>query len=251
MLGAIPAPKFAQGSVGHDPTMQLGPRFLPERRGVTSGDGSARTTEYVTEVSVLAGSPLAGKSIQQAFRDPHPELAVIEVVRGQEILWPGTPGLALAEGDIVVVRGRAHAVAKISDRAASHVLPELGGMGVRSRDVTLAELASHFGEELGRDCMVEIMPKLLNETQADELNTKLERIWPSLTGDLRKMIRPASEIADALRRCGAPTDYHQIGLSRAFFSDAVLHAREIRNRYTFLDLAADSRRLLPERLIDR
>ncbi|MBL8895371.1 MAG: sn-glycerol-1-phosphate dehydrogenase [Rhizobiales bacterium] len=122
---------------------------------------------------------------------------------------------------------------------------------LKASSVTLAELACHFGEELGRDCMVEIMPKLLNETQADELNTKLERIWPSLTGDLRKKMRPASEIADALRRCGAPTDYHQIGLSRAFFSDAVLHAREIRNRYTFLDLAADSRRLLTERLIDR
>ncbi|MFO0991635.1 MAG: sn-glycerol-1-phosphate dehydrogenase [Hyphomicrobiales bacterium] len=122
---------------------------------------------------------------------------------------------------------------------------------LKASSVTLAELASHFGDELGRDCMVEIMPKLLNDPQADELNAKLERIWPPLTDDLRKMMRPASEIANALKRCGAPTTYEQLGLSRGFFADAVLHAREIRNRYTFLDLAADSRRLLPEKLIDR
>ena len=52
-------------------------------------------------------------------------------------------------------------------------------------------------------------------------------------------------------RCGAPTTHRDLGISRAFFADAVLHAREIRNRYTFLDLAADSRRLLPEKYIDR
>lgn len=120
---------------------------------------------------------------------------------------------------------------------------------LKASSVKLAELTAHFGDELGRDCMVEIMPKLLNDTQADDLNDKLERIWPSLTGDLRKMTRPAGQIADALKRCGAPMSYGDLGLDREFFTNAVLHAREIRNRYTFLDLAADSRRLQPERYI--
>jgi len=120
---------------------------------------------------------------------------------------------------------------------------------LKASSVTLAELASHFGDELGRDCMVEIMPKLLNASQAEELNEKIERIWPSLVGDLRKMMRPASQIEAALKLCGAPTSHHDLALTRAFFSDAVLHAREIRNRYTFLDVAADFRRLQPERYI--
>ena len=122
---------------------------------------------------------------------------------------------------------------------------------LKASSLTLADLVAHFGNELGHDCMVEIMPKLLNATQADEFNDKLERIWPSLASDLRRMMRPAGQIADALRRCGAPTTHEDIGLSRAFFADAVSHAREIRNRYTFLDLAADSRRLLPEKYIDQ
>ena len=38
----------------------------------------------------------------------------------------------------------------------------------------------------------------------------------------------------------APVSYADLGLAREFFFEAVLHAREIRNRYTFLDLAADA-----------
>lgn len=120
---------------------------------------------------------------------------------------------------------------------------------LKASSVTLAGLTSHFGDALGRECMVEIMPKLLTETQADELNEKLERVWPSLTGDLGRMMRPARQIEAALGRCGAPTGYAGLGLAHDFFANAVAHAREIRNRYTFLDVAADSRRLEPERYI--
>lgn len=118
----------------------LGPKWLPVRRSVTTGAGGERITEYVTEVSVLPGSPLAGRTLAEAITGPHPELAVIEIVRGEEILWPGTKDLRLAEGDLVLVRGRAQAVARMGDRAGAELLPELGGRGVRGRDVTLVEL---------------------------------------------------------------------------------------------------------------
>jgi di/tricarboxylate transporter len=124
----------------------FGPRLLPVRRGVTTTSGE-RLTEYVTEVSVLEGSPLLGRTIQEAFKDPHPELAVVEIVRGQEILWPGMQGLRLQVGDIVLVRGRAPAVAKMSDGGAE-ILPELAGRGVRGRDVTLAELVVSYNSPL-------------------------------------------------------------------------------------------------------
>jgi len=62
-------------------------------------------------------------------------------------------------------------------------------------------------------------------------------------------MRPAAEISRALELCGAPRNYRDLGLSREFFANAVAHAREIRNRYTFLDLAADSSRLPAEKLI--
>ena len=64
-------------------------------------------------------------------------------------------------------------------------------------------VTAHFGNELGHDCMVEIMPKLLNDKQADDLNDRLARIWPSLVGDLRQDDaagrRRSPRLSDALR----------------------------------------------------
>jgi di/tricarboxylate transporter len=56
----------------------LAPRLLPERRSVTSMSSQDRVTEYVTEVSVLPGSPLAGRSLKEAILDPHPDVTAIE-----------------------------------------------------------------------------------------------------------------------------------------------------------------------------
>ncbi len=117
----------------------VGPKLLPVRRTVTTM-GSDRPTEYVTEVAVSANSPLLGKTIQQAFLDPHPKIVVIEIVRGEEILWPGTEGLVLQEDDLVLVRGRAETVMRVGSGGGADLLPGLGARDVRLRDVTLAEL---------------------------------------------------------------------------------------------------------------
>ncbi len=116
----------------------FGPSMLPLRRTV-SGLSAEMPTEYVTEVLISDASPLLGLSIDEAFQVPHPDLVVIEIVRGEEILWPQTEGLRLVVGDLVLVRGRAESVADVG--ASGHaLLPELGGRDVRRRDVTLAEL---------------------------------------------------------------------------------------------------------------
>ncbi|MCH7794029.1 MAG: hypothetical protein IIA34_06780 [Proteobacteria bacterium] len=51
---------------------------------------------------------------------------------------------------------------------------------------------------------------------------------------------PATELDSVLKRAGAPTAPEHPHCPRPFYRDAVRHAREMRNRYTFPDLAADS-----------
>ncbi len=132
----------------------VGPSLLPVRRTVTSM-GSERPSEYVTEVAVSEGSPLAGHSIREGLLEPHPDLVVIEIVRGEEILWPGTPGLRLQVGDLVLVRGRAESVAQVGASGGAALLPELGARDVRRRDVTLAELVIPRGSPVeGRSVRV-------------------------------------------------------------------------------------------------
>ena len=47
-------------------------------------------------------------------------------------------------------------------------------------------------------------------------------------------------ISAILEPAGAPTRPVHLGYPDELFEDAVVHARELRDRYTFLDLAADS-----------
>jgi glycerol-1-phosphate dehydrogenase [NAD(P)+] len=137
-------------------------------------------------------------------------------------------------------------MAKLQDRIlARDVPPQLG-----ASKVSAGSLRSHFGDEVGRACWQDIQPKLTDDERALRLNERLQAIWPRLKSEIAAVRRPAAQVEGALAKIEAPRRYSTIGLPRSTFRDAILHAREIRNRYTFLDLAADSGLLEPERLID-
>lgn len=124
-----------------------GPVVVPTRRTVTTTRPDL-PAEYVTEVRVAPDSPLVGMTVAEAITDRHPDLTVIEIVRGAEILWPGGEGLRLAEGDLVLIRGEAVDVMDMGSSSGAELLPELRGRGIRERDVTLAELVLTRGSPL-------------------------------------------------------------------------------------------------------
>jgi glycerol-1-phosphate dehydrogenase [NAD(P)+] len=137
-------------------------------------------------------------------------------------------------------------MAKLQERIlARDVPPQL-----HASQVSANSLQSHFGDEVGRACWHDIQPKLTDEERASRLNERLKSIWPHLKSEIAAVRRPVAQVEGALAQVEAPRQYSTIGLSRSTFRDAIVHAREIRNRYTFLDLAADSGLLEPERLID-
>ena len=106
-----------------------------------------------------------------------------------------------------------------------------------------AALIRHFGPELGASCWAAFAKKAMDAPQTAALNARLTREWPEIRAALRRVMRPSAEMAAALMAAGAPTKPADIHIPAAFYRQAVLHAREIRDRYTFLDLAAESGRL--------
>ena len=56
--------------------------------------------------------------------------------------------------------------------------------------------------------------------------------------EIAAVIRPATELDAVLARAGAPRTAAELGWPHDFYVRAVSHARLIRNRYTFLDLAS-------------
>jgi glycerol-1-phosphate dehydrogenase [NAD(P)+] len=111
---------------------------------------------------------------------------------------------------------------------------------LRPTAVTEADVIGHFGDELGRACWREFSRKRLDGTSADALNARLEERWEDIRARIGAIATPVSILESALLRAGAPTTPEDLNWPCGFYRDAVRHAREIRDRYTFLDLAADS-----------
>ncbi|HEX5959590.1 MAG TPA: sn-glycerol-1-phosphate dehydrogenase [Hyphomicrobiaceae bacterium] len=108
---------------------------------------------------------------------------------------------------------------------------------VRATRTREADLIAHFGEALGRACWREFTGKALDEDAAEALNARLARDWDAIRARIAPVTRPPDRLRQVLERAGAPDTPAALNLPPDFYRAAVYHAREIRSRYTFLDLA--------------
>jgi glycerol-1-phosphate dehydrogenase [NAD(P)+] len=69
---------------------------------------------------------------------------------------------------------------------------------------------------------------------------RLEERWPDFRRRLLGIALPPARLEQALAAAGAATRPDDLGIDPAFYREAVLHGREIRERYAMLDLAADA-----------
>ena len=102
-----------------------------------------------------------------------------------------------------------------------------------------------FGDDLTPSVWPEFEAKRLNRAKADTLNAALAAQWPSIQAQLSEILLSAARTEAVLAAAGNPLAPEAIYLDRAFYQAALVHGREIRNRYTILDLAAQSGRLQP------
>ncbi|MFN7286449.1 MAG: sn-glycerol-1-phosphate dehydrogenase, partial [bacterium] len=94
--------------------------------------------------------------------------------------------------------------------------------------------------ELGDLCIAEMRKTAMDAAAADAFNTRLEAMWPTLQRELMRFAMPVSVMESALRAAGGPTTGEELGVPRAVWHDAIRYAREIRGRWSFVNLAADA-----------
>jgi glycerol-1-phosphate dehydrogenase [NAD(P)+] len=111
---------------------------------------------------------------------------------------------------------------------------------LRPAATTEADFIARFGQSLGPSCWREFAQKRLAGATLDAVNARLAAGWPRIKAAISAIIVSSKTLQQALLRAGAPTTHADLGWSRDFYIEAVTHAREIRNRYTFFDLAADA-----------
>ncbi len=98
--------------VGVGYLLLIAPRLLPNRSGPGIGDGD-RSREYLVEMSVEPGCPLATKSVEDAGLRNLPGLFLIEIDRGEQVITPVTPNDVLMEGDRLVFTGVVETIADL------------------------------------------------------------------------------------------------------------------------------------------
>lgn len=126
-------------------------------------------------------------------------------------------------------------MARLQERMLADGAPRLHPSAVDE-----ASIIEHFGLELGAACWAEFKPKRLDEEGARMLNARIDSSWDAIAARITAISLPAAMLEDVLARADAPRTPEDLGWPADFYDGAVRHAREIRNRYTFLDLAADS-----------
>jgi len=126
-------------------------------------------------------------------------------------------------------------MARLQERMLAEGPPRL-----RASAPSEATVTAYFGEDLGRACWREFARKSLDAAAAERLNARLEARWEEIARKLAAVTRPAAELESVLKKASAPTTPEALGWPLDFYRNAVRHAREIRDRYTFLDLAGDS-----------
>ncbi len=125
-------------------------------------------------------------------------------------------------------------------RIQHHFLAQDQAPVVRATKIDYESMKRRMGPEIAKDCYAEYQKKAFDEKSAAEFNDKIAAIWPELRKECLEMAIPVEEMHAMLRASGGPTTAAELGLSQEFYREAVRRGHEMRNRFSFADIACDS-----------
>jgi len=127
------------------------------------------------------------------------------------------------------------AMSELQDRVLAREAPPV----LRPTAVGRDDLIRRYGAERGEACWRELSGKHFDRARTDELNARLAARWGEMRARIRAVTVGAARQRQVLEAVGAPTAPDQLGWPPSLLTEALAHARELRNRYTFLDLSVD------------
>ena len=111
---------------------------------------------------------------------------------------------------------------------------------IRATHISETEFVSRYGDELGAMCFAEAKKKAFDKKGAAVFNEKLEELWPELREELQKFVMDPAEMQTTLKSAGGATTATELGFPVKLWRQSMKHARDVRNRWSFLDLADDA-----------
>ncbi|WP_156381843.1 sn-glycerol-1-phosphate dehydrogenase [Rhizobium sp. Leaf341] len=111
---------------------------------------------------------------------------------------------------------------------------------IRPTRIDPVDMARRMGPDIAAQCFAELKDKIFDAHGAARINERFAELWPTLRAELDAFALPVTEMETLLSDAGGPMTAADLGLPAARYREAVVHSREMRNRYSFLDVAADA-----------
>ncbi len=139
--------------------LTIGHRLVPIRQTITSLaslGGDRRHQEYVTEIEIRGGD-LIGKRFGDTILAENEKLRILQIIRGEQIIWPPLDNQVLRQGDALVISGTIEDLMTLQESegvvSLSEIVSEAQGTAAE-KEAQLAELLvlpnSHYvGMTLG------------------------------------------------------------------------------------------------------
>ena len=117
------------------------PRLLPTRQTVTSLMGKGGVQEYLTQIQIAEGARWIGRTLNETVFARHPDLRVLQLLRGETLFWPPLDRVTLRAGDVLMVKASVNDVVDFLRSADVQLQAEAqAGYEARSQRTTLAEV---------------------------------------------------------------------------------------------------------------
>ncbi len=135
-------------------------KLIPERSTITSltsQGGGGRLREYATELEVRAGGSLVGQRFGDTPLSDATGIRVLQVIRGEEIIWPPLENTILEEEDALVIAGSVEDLVAVREERGLANLDEILSdeeSHLTNRETELAEVlvqsnSIYAGQKLG------------------------------------------------------------------------------------------------------
>jgi di/tricarboxylate transporter len=128
----------------------LGLRLLPARGSADSLVEQYGMRQYISEVVIVEGSPLAGKTLEEGNLSEMLDLTVIGIIRGTQGRLPPRGEEVLQAGDLLLVQGRMDDILRVKEEVGLEIRPdfELQSHDLEEGDVELFEVMVLRGSEM-------------------------------------------------------------------------------------------------------
>ncbi len=105
-------------------------------------------------------------------------------------------------------------------------------------------MMKRYGPSNGAYCLSEARAKAMDQATVDRINAAMQD-WDRFRAPLLEVMLHTETLEKALTDCGGYVTAMSSGLPAPLYREALMHARDIRNRFSVLDIADDAGLLAP------